>query len=162
RYTYTKRGQVKIETRGPGDINTVDQDYYDDGLLKHLIQKGGVSSQTVAEHSLTYDANGNEKTDHALLMLADNHDNLVPRSLVYTYDPRDRVREAVDAFVQEDYLYDANNNVLIAALQDHTFAGQEYMFSDYDRNRLVQSTDEKQDPNSGSSRTVSTYSYDTI
>jgi hypothetical protein len=104
-YTYTPRGQVKLETRGLG--NTVDYTYYADGLLRHLIQKGGAFDQsTVAEHTLTSDANGNELTDQARLMNADNNDNLISRDKVYTYDPRDRVATATDGTTIEGYSYD--------------------------------------------------------
>src|SRR6266536_2638790 len=158
-YTYTPRGQVKLETRGAG--NTIDHTYYADGLLRHLIQKA-LDQSTVAEHTLTYDANGNEDTDAARLMSADQHDNLIHREFVYTHDPRDRVRTVHDEFVEEGYAYDANNNVIAQSLADHTIAGHEDILSDYDRNRLVQSVDDKRDPNSGATHTASTYSYDTL
>ena len=140
RFTYTPRGQVNRETRELG--NYVESAYYADGLLRHRIEKGGALNQsTVAEHTLTHDANGNTLDDAWHLMDADNNGNLLGGHKLYTIDPRDRVN-VVNHGVGvglEEYAYDANNNVLAQVLTDMTYAGRETITSTYDRNRLVES-----------------------
>ena len=157
RYTYTPRGQVLRETRELG--NYVENTYFSDGLLRHRVEKGGALNQsTITEHAVTYDANSNMLTDQWHKMDGDNNGNLLGGNNLYTMDPRDRVN-VVNHGVGvglEEYAYDANNNVLAQVLTDATVPGRETILSTFDRNRLVQSTDDKP------TFATSNYFYDSI
>jgi RHS repeat-associated protein len=148
-FTYTPRGQRLKETKANG--NTVDYDYFLDGLLQHQLEKkpGGT---LVSEHTLDYDPNGNRKADTSKTMNADNHAALIQRAQTATYDPRDRIATltktdptsgaTVDS---EAYVHDANDNVISQTRNNVTTT------SSYDRNRLQRSV-------TGSS--TANYNYD--
>jgi RHS repeat-associated protein len=130
-YSYTPRGQRAKETKANG--NTVEYSYYLDGLLKGQTEKTG-PGVLVGDHQITYDENGNRRTDSVKLMNADAHDRYLSPAYSYTYDPRDRIAQVTksgDQVGQEQYIHDANNNVIEQNLNGvkttHT----------YDRNRLV-------------------------
>jgi RHS repeat-associated protein len=137
-YTYTPRGQRLRETKANG--NTVDYQYFLDGLLQHqLEQKPG--GALVSEHTLDYDPNGNRKNDTSKTMSADNHAALIQRVQTVTYDPRDRIATltktdpASGATVDsESYVHDANDNVISQTITNPTRTTTTAY--NYDRNRL--------------------------
>ncbi|GII60411.1 hypothetical protein Skr01_04960 [Sphaerisporangium krabiense] len=148
RYTYTPRAERLKETKANG--NTVDYDYFLDGLLRHSLEKkpGGT---VVAEHTLNYQSNLNRSRDQAKLQNADNPGSYLEHVYDYTYDPRDRVAKTVKTPAAggtpetETYKHDANSNVY-----DQTVKNDRTQFT-FDRNRLLTSA-------VGSA--TSTYTYD--
>jgi len=94
----------------------------------------------VNEHTLDYDLNGNQTSDIAKKMNADNHAAYLNWRYTSTYDPRDRVVTRVKADAAsgstlgtESYTYDANANIV-----DQTAANIRTIYN-YDRNRLQSS-----------------------
>ncbi|MGW5366553.1 golvesin C-terminal-like domain-containing protein [Actinopolymorpha pittospori] len=133
-FTYTSRGEREQETKGNG--NTVEYTYYLDGLLKHQLETKP-NGTVVTEHTLTYDPNGNRKSDVAVKMNADNHAAKVATTSDYTYDPLDRIATVTKTgagAATETYKHDANNNVIT-----QTIKGVETSY-DYQRNRLQSAT----------------------
>jgi RHS repeat-associated protein len=134
-FTYTPRSQRLHEGKANG--NTVDYQYFLDGLLQHQLENkpGGT---LVSEHTLGYDPNGNRTGDTSKTMNADNHAALIQRVQTVTYDPRDRIATltktdptssvTVDS---ESYVHDANDNVI-----SQTLTGTPPTSFTYDRNRL--------------------------
>ena len=55
-YSYTARGQKLTEVKGNG--NTVDYDYFLDGLLARQVETKA-NGTVVSEHVIGYDLNGN-------------------------------------------------------------------------------------------------------
>ncbi|MFG1859194.1 DNRLRE domain-containing protein [Actinomadura geliboluensis] len=132
-FTYTSRGQRDIQTRGNG--NTVDYDYFLDGLLQRQVEKkpNGV---VVAEHALDYDPNSNKTRDAARKMNADNHGAYIETTTVWEYDPLERITKLTKTGTvssAESYVHDANNNVISQTVKNATTAYT------YDRNRLLTS-----------------------
>jgi RHS repeat-associated protein len=152
-FTYTPRRQRLHETKA--NHNTVDYQYFLDGLLQHqLEQKPG--GTLVSEHTLGYDPNGNRTNDTSRTMNADNHAALIQRVQTVTYDPRDRIATLTktdpstgNTVDSEAYIHDANDNVISQTLTNPT--GTTTTTSTYDRNRLQQSV-------TGSS--TANYNYD--
>lgn len=141
-YGYDALGRRKAMTRANG--NTWEAQYFDDGPLKHLLEKTS-AGVVVAEHTLAYDGNGNRTNDTVKLRRSDDPGAYLNRTHVYTYDPRDRVVSAVKTagadVYKELYTYDANSNV-VQQTMDKTVAGTaESATTDnvYDRNRLLKS-----------------------
>ncbi|MBE1605586.1 DNRLRE domain-containing protein [Actinopolymorpha pittospori] len=133
-FTYTSRGEREQETKGNG--NTVEYSYYLDGLLKHQLETKP-NGTVVTEHTLTYDPNGNRKSDVAVKMNADNHAATLSTTSDYTYDPLDRIAQVTKTGTgagTETYKHDANNNVIT-----QTIKGVETDY-DYQRNRLQSAT----------------------
>jgi len=128
-FTYTPTADLLHEVKGNG--NTVDYDYFLDGLLQHQIEKKS-NGTVVAEHTLDYDPNSNKTADVARKMNADNHAAYISRTTNYQYDPLDRLAKITRSDgTSETYTHDANNNVV-----SQTVKGTTTNFS-YDRNRLL-------------------------
>jgi RHS repeat-associated protein len=145
-YQYTPRGQLSHSTIGNG--NVIDYTYFLDGMLSRQTEKqaGGA---IVADHTLDYDLNGNRSSDAVSVMNADNHGAQLAYTATYTYDPRDRiatVRRTGATTLSEDYVHDANNNIISETLNGAAVTHT------YDRNRLVK-TD-------GANQAYTTYDYD--
>ncbi|MFI6359558.1 DNRLRE domain-containing protein [Streptomyces sp. NPDC050743] len=133
-YTYTDRGLQLQETKANG--NTVDYTYFLDGLVKSTTEKksGGA---LVSSHTYGYDPNGNKSQDVTRKMNADNHSAYLDSTTDYTYDPADRLKQAVktgNGAGTETYVHDNNANVINQTVQDITTAFK------YDRNRLLTAT----------------------
>jgi RHS repeat-associated protein len=132
-FTYTPRGQRDVQTKGNG--NTVDADYFLDGLLQHQVEKKP-NGAIVSEHTLTYDPNSNKTQDVAKKMNADNHAAFINTTTAWDYDPLDRIKQVTktgDVTSTETYIHDPNNNVT-----SQTIKGATTTFT-YDRNRLLTS-----------------------
>ncbi|WP_228473205.1 golvesin C-terminal-like domain-containing protein [Streptomyces cyaneochromogenes] len=133
-YTYTDRGQKLKETKANG--NTVDHTYFLNGALKSTTEKKG-NGTLVASHTYAYDANGNKAQDVAKKMNADNHAAYLESTTNYSYDPVNRLSQAVktgNGATTETYVHDDNANVIRQTVKD-----VESIFS-YDRNRLLTAT----------------------
>jgi RHS repeat-associated protein len=131
-YTYTSRAQVDIETKANG--NTVDTDYFLDGLVKHSIEKKP-NGAVVNEQTVTYDANSHRLTDVVHKQNADNNTAYLDTTSTFAYDPLDRIRSVTktgSGAGNESYVHAANSNVI------QQTAGVSTTFT-YDRNRLVSS-----------------------
>ncbi|MBM7774763.1 RHS repeat-associated protein [Actinokineospora baliensis] len=143
-FAYTARAHLAKQTKHNG--NTVDFEYYLDGLTKHQVERksGGA---VVNEHRLEYDDNKNRTRDVAKKQDADSK-AVKDNDFRYTFDPRDRVREVKktgDSPSTETYEHDANNNV-----SKQTVGGTTTEYA-YDRDRLLSAT---------TAGTTSTYGYD--
>jgi RHS repeat-associated protein len=132
-FTWTPGGQVDTETKANG--NTVTSDYFLDGALKHQLEKKP-NGTTVAEHTYTYDPDGNTTRDTSKVQNADDHAAYKNRTLDYTYTPRDQVAQVTksDGTPNESYIYDDNGNVTSQS------TGGQTTTSTYDRNRLATTT----------------------
>ncbi|MCX3064245.1 golvesin C-terminal-like domain-containing protein [Streptomyces beihaiensis] len=133
-FTYTPGGQVATETKGNG--NVVTSGYFLDGALKHQIEKKSDATTTVAEHTYTYDPDGNTSQDISKVQDADNHANYDNRTLDYAYTPRDQVATVTKTGggSNESYAYDDNGNTVSQTVNGQTTT------SVYDRNRLATTT----------------------
>ncbi|MFJ9866301.1 DNRLRE domain-containing protein [Streptomyces sp. NPDC101165] len=133
-YTYTDRGQRLQETKANG--NTVDSTYYLDGPVKSTAEKKP-NGTLVDSHTYAYDANGNKSQDVAKKMNADNHSAYLSSTTDYTYDPADRLKQAVktgNGATTETYVHDDNANVISQTVDNVPTS------YDYDRNRLLSAT----------------------
>ncbi|MFI7067417.1 DNRLRE domain-containing protein [Kribbella sp. NPDC050124] len=148
-YTYTARGQTDVETKANG--NTVDSEYYLDGLVSSQVEKKS-NGTLVSQHAMEYSPNGHRIKDTAKVQNADNHSAYLEDVYAYTFDPLDRVAmvEKKDAggsnvVSSESYTHDAAGNVISQVVKDvpTTFS--------YDRNRLLTAT---------SSGSTASYTYD--
>ncbi|ADB29853.1 YD repeat protein [Kribbella flavida DSM 17836] len=137
-YTYTARGETDVETKANG--NTVDFDYYLDGLVASQIEKKS-NGTLVSQHAMQYSANGHRTKDTAKVQNADNHAAYLENVYTYEFDPLDRVKKvekkdaAGTALVSsETYTHDAAGNVISQVVKDvpTTYS--------YDRNRLLTAT----------------------
>ncbi|NUT33989.1 MAG: DNRLRE domain-containing protein [Hamadaea sp.] len=143
-YGYDPNGLRNRVTRSNG--NVVDYETYLDGRIKHQIERTAAGA-TVAEHTLGYDDNGNRTSDTVKLRRPDDQNAYLNRTQTYTYDPRDRVAEAVKtdtangAQYKESFIHDANNNVVQQSWVKPVEGGTEILSTQhtYDRNRLLQS-----------------------
>jgi RHS repeat-associated protein len=144
-FTYTPRAHLDQQVKHNG--NTVDFEYYLDGLTRHQVERKA-GGDVVNEHTLTYDENGNRTRDVARKQNADDHAEIEDNTHAYTYDPRDRVtrvEKTGDDESTETYRHDDNDNVVEQSIDD---VDTEFT---YDRNRLVSST---------SRGVTSNYTYD--
>jgi RHS repeat-associated protein len=148
-FTYTPRADLQRQVQGNG--NTVDYEYYLDGLIKRQVEKKS-SGTLVAEHTLEYNANGHRTKDTSKVMNADNHSAYLDEVKEILYDPRDRVAKSTkkdassgNVLETESYRHDANNNVV-----EQTVGGTTTEYR-YDRNRLQSAT---------ASGATSIYNYD--
>jgi RHS repeat-associated protein len=145
-FEYTARAHLEHQVKHNG--NTVDFEYYLDGLAKHQVEKKKSSDTVVNEHKIEYDANGNRTKDEARKQNADDHGATQDNAFTYTYDPRDRVRRVVKSGKDsstEEYQHDANNNVVKQTVAKTTTTFR------YDRDRLVSAS---------ANDTTSSYAYD--
>ncbi|MGW1007654.1 golvesin C-terminal-like domain-containing protein [Streptomyces sp. NPDC002520] len=130
-YTYTDRGLRLKDTKANG--NTVDYTYYLDGPVRSTTEKKP-NGTLVDSHTYAYDANGNKAQDVAKKMNADNHASYLTSTTDYTYDPVDRLKQAVktgNGAGTETYVHDDNANVISQTV------GNVSSTYDYDRNRLL-------------------------
>jgi RHS repeat-associated protein len=128
-FTYTPVGQLLTEVKPNG--NTVNDSYFADWSLQHSTETTP-SGATVAEHTYTYNPNGDKTQDIEKLMSADDNSADLTHTLGYTYDPRDRIAQVTkDGTVTESYAHDANDNVTA-----QTINGTSTTFN-FDRNRLL-------------------------
>ncbi|WP_436969469.1 DNRLRE domain-containing protein [Actinacidiphila glaucinigra] len=133
-YTYTDRGQELRETKANG--NTVDYTYYLDAALKSATERKP-GSTLVSSHTYAYDPNGNRSQDVARKMNADDHSAYLDSTTNYSYDPADRLKQAVktgNGAGTETYVHDNNANVISETVKGTTTAYE------YDRNRLLNAT----------------------
>jgi RHS repeat-associated protein len=134
RYTYGARGETATEVKGNG--NTVTYDYLAGGALGSAHEETR-SGDLVASHEYTYDENGNPATDIAEKADADDSSRVLATTTTYTYDPVDRLAQAVRAghgAGTETYVHDDNANVVSEDVK-----GVETTYA-YDRNRLQSSS----------------------
>ncbi|MFD6176168.1 MULTISPECIES: golvesin C-terminal-like domain-containing protein [unclassified Isoptericola] len=134
-YGYTARSQKASETKPNGNVTSYA--YFLDGALKSTKELKKDGSTLVASHAYTYDANGNQATDAASKMNADDHGAYLDSSTTYTYDPVDRLAKKVktgNGASDEVYVHDANANVISQTLKGATTTYA------YDRNRLQTAT----------------------
>ncbi|WP_285681711.1 DNRLRE domain-containing protein [Actinoplanes sp. NBRC 103695] len=134
KFTYTKRHEVKTETKANG--NVVTKDYYLDGKEKHQVEKKN-NDAVVNEHSYEYNPNGHRSKDVAHKQNADNNAAFLDTTTENSFDPLDRIRKVTKTghgATTEEYDHDANNNVIRQKLKDG-----ETNFT-YDRNRVTRST----------------------
>ena len=110
-YTYTARGETDVETKANG--NTVDFDYYLDGLVTQQVEKKS-NGTLVSQHAMEYSANGHRVKDTAKVQNADNHAAYLENVFAYTFDPLDRIekvekKDAAGSTVlsTESYTHDA-------------------------------------------------------
>ncbi|NUT32694.1 MAG: DNRLRE domain-containing protein [Hamadaea sp.] len=149
-FTYTPKGKVATEAAANG--NTVEYQYYLDGLIRRQVEKRGAT--VVNEHTIDYDANSNPVKDVAKTQNADNLSAYLDRTVTYEYDPRDRIRKVVRSAVNgggeetQDYVLDGNGNTI-----EQTVAGIKTTYV-YDRNRLQSAT--------AAGGTTSKYNYDPL
>ncbi|MEU1880058.1 DNRLRE domain-containing protein [Streptosporangium sp. NPDC020072] len=146
-YTYTARAERLRETKANG--NTVDYDYFLDGLLRHSIEKKP-NGTLVSEHTIGYQGNLQRSHDLSKIQNADNPGTYLENDYTYTYDPRDRIARSVKtpasgAAETETYLHDANGN-----LYEETVGGKTTTFA-FDRDRLTSSV---------TAGATTTYTYD--
>jgi RHS repeat-associated protein len=129
-FTWTPGGQLDTETKANG--NVVTSDYFLDGALQHQVEKKPDGSTVVAEHTYTYDPNGNQTQDVSKVQNADDHAAYKDQTLDYTYTPRDQVAQVTKSGggQNESYVYDDNGNVTSQTTGGSTTT------STYDRNRL--------------------------
>ncbi|MEW2626097.1 DNRLRE domain-containing protein [Streptomyces sp. NPDC048106] len=144
-YTYTARGQQLRQTKANG--NTVDFTYWPSGEVHTQTEKtsGGT---LVDDHTLSWDPNGSKSEDVASKQNADSHAAYLSSTTDYTYDPADRLKQAVktgNGADTETYVHDDNANVISQTVNNTTTAYT------YDRNRLLSST---------SGGTSAAYNYD--
>ncbi|MEV6868092.1 DNRLRE domain-containing protein [Streptosporangium subroseum] len=148
-FAYTPRGELLKQVAGNG--NTVDLDYFLDGLARTKTEKKA-DGTLVASHTVGYQSNGHRASDQTKVQNADNPGAYLENQISYTYDPRDRISKVTkqvtsgDALKDETYLHDANDNVI-----EQTVEGVSTKF-DYDRNRLMTAT--------ATGGAASTYNYD--
>ncbi|MGW0631039.1 golvesin C-terminal-like domain-containing protein [Streptomyces sp. NPDC002758] len=130
-FTYTPGGQIATETKANGNVTT--SDYFLDGALKHQLEKKSDGSTVVAEHTYTYDPDGNTTEDTSKVQNADDHAAYKNQTLDYAYTPRDQVASVTKTGggQNESYVYDGNGNVTSAT------SGGQTTTSNYDRNRLA-------------------------
>jgi RHS repeat-associated protein len=137
-YTYTARGETDVETKANG--NTVDYDYYLDGLVSSQIEKTS-NGTLVSQHAMEYSPNGDRTKDTSKVQNADDHAAYLDNVYNYTFDPLDRVakvekKDATNSTLvsSESYTHDAAGNVIaqIVKVVATTF--------NYDRNRLLTAT----------------------
>ncbi|MFL6057142.1 MAG: polymorphic toxin-type HINT domain-containing protein, partial [Actinoallomurus sp.] len=142
-FAYNPVGDVTHQVKG--NSNTVDFDYFLDGLLKHEVEKKS-NGTVVGEHTLEYDLNGNKTKDAEKKQNADDHASDISTTNTYTYDPRDRLASVTKSSGgSENYVHDDNDNVISQTVGGVTTT------STYDRNRLQYST---------ANGATSTYNYD--
>ncbi|GAA3597777.1 DNRLRE domain-containing protein [Kribbella ginsengisoli] len=137
-YTYTSRGEADVETKANG--NTVDSDYYLDGLVASQLEKKS-NGTLVSQHAMEYSPNGDRIKDTAKVQNADDHAAYLDNVFAYTFDPLDRIakvekKDAAGATVQstESYTHDPAGNVVAQTVKN---VSTNYT---YDRNRLLTTT----------------------
>ncbi|MFI6833788.1 DNRLRE domain-containing protein [Kribbella sp. NPDC050241] len=137
-YTYTSRGETDVETKANG--NTVDSDYFLDGLVASQIEKKS-NGTLVSQHAMEYSPNGDRIEDTAKVQNADDHAAYLENVFAYTFDPLDRIAKVekkdsagTTVLSTESYTHDPAGNVVA-----QTVAGQSTSYS-YDRNRLLTAT----------------------
>ncbi|RJQ69559.1 hypothetical protein D5S17_30700 [Pseudonocardiaceae bacterium YIM PH 21723] len=133
-FGYTDRGQPAWMVKG--NQNRIDYEYYLNGALKKQAEKrkdGGL----VAQHELSYDANGNRTKDESKVQNAEKKAELLDSVSEYTFDPQNRIRKLTRKLgadtSTEEYAHDENNNVTAQTVDGVTTKHI------YDRNRLVRS-----------------------
>ena len=134
---YTPKGKVAHEVQA--NANTVDYQYFLDGLIQHQVEKRS-DGTVVNEHTVEYDANNNPTRNVAKTQNADNTSAYLDRTYTYEYDPRDRLTKLTRTAVggggakTENYTVDANGNTVSQTVDGLT---TNYV---YDRNRLQTAT----------------------
>ncbi|HEX6681375.1 MAG TPA: RHS repeat-associated core domain-containing protein, partial [Candidatus Limnocylindrales bacterium] len=155
-YRYTARRQIEQITKPVG--NTVDFTYYLDGRIRHQVEKVGGLGTIVAEHTLTYDANGNRATDRLKLMNADDNAQYVEDHRNYGYDPSNRVVQVLKDISRETYTYDAAGNIVLQLEANGLENTVQAHF--YDRSRLQKTTVNGSGGPGGPINDVANYYYD--
>ena len=132
-YTRTPAGQFATQTKGNNNVATFE--YYLDSSLKKSSERtsGGT---LVAEHSLTYDPNGNRTQDVSTTQNADNHGAYLSRTSTNVYTPRDQIASVrnSDGSSPQDYAYDDNGNITSQTV------GSSATTNTYSRDRLLSSS----------------------
>ncbi|WP_075018058.1 DNRLRE domain-containing protein [Actinacidiphila rubida] len=132
-YTYTATGRISTETKANG--NVVTSTYNLDDSLAGAVEKtsGGT---VVAQHSYTYDPNGNQTQDASTTQSADNSASDLNRTATDTYTPRDQIASVTnsDGNDNQTYSYDLAGNITSQTV------GATTTNNTYDRNRLLAAT----------------------
>ncbi|MFF3911723.1 DNRLRE domain-containing protein [Streptomyces sp. NPDC001848] len=143
-YTYTPALKIATETKANG--NVVTNTYNLDNSLAGTVEKtsGGT---VVAQHTLTYDPNGNQTQDVSVTQSADNSSTSLNRTATDTYTPRDQVASVTnsDGNNNQSYAYDLAGNITSQTVGSTTTTNV------YDRNRLLTAT---------AGGTTANYNYD--
>src|SRR5262249_19131087 len=151
-FTYTPTGQIFTQTKPKGNNpsgNTVTYNYYANDRIQHLLEVTSAGT-TVAEHTYSYNPNGDLSQTIEKLMNADNTSAYLTHTLVYSYDPMDRLKQVTtDGATTEAYTHDPSGNVTSQTINGTTI---NYV---YDRNRLLQAT-------TGTGTIIADYNYDPL
>jgi RHS repeat-associated protein len=132
-YTYTPAGKTATETKANG--NVVTSTYNLDNSLASTAEKtsGGT---LVAQHTYTYDPNGDQTQDVSATQSADNSATTLNRTATDTYTPRDQIATVTnsDGSNNQSYAYDLAGNTTTQTV------GATTTTNTYDRNRLLTAT----------------------
>jgi YD repeat-containing protein len=143
-YTYTPAGKTATETKANG--NVVTSTYNLDNSLASTAEKtsGGT---LVAQHTYTYDPNGDQTQDVSAAQSADNSAATLNRTATDTYTPRDQIATVTnsDGSNNQSYAYDLAGNITAQTVGSTTTTNT------YDRNRLLTAT---------TGGTTASYNYD--
>ena len=133
RYTYTPDGNIATETKGNGNVVTTT--YTLDNSVATSVEKTSTGT-VVAQHTYTYDPNGNQTRDVSVVQNADNNASTLNRTATNTFTPRDQVATATHSDGNDDqsYTYDLAGNTTAQTV------GGTATTNVYDRNRLLTAT----------------------
>lgn len=143
-YTYTPTALIASQTKANG--NAVNFTYNADGTLASSVEKNS-GGTLVAQHTYTYDPNGNQTQDVSVTQSADNNVTDLNRTATDTYTPADQVQTVTnsDGNNNQSYTYDLAGNITAQTVGGATTTNV------YDRNRLLSSSQ---------SGNVADYNYD--
>ncbi|WP_137815314.1 DNRLRE domain-containing protein, partial [Gandjariella thermophila] len=132
-YTYTATKKVATQTKGNGNVVTFTYNL-DDSIATSVEKTSG--GTVVAQHTYTYDPNGNQTQDVSVTQNADNHAATLNRTATNTYTPADKVQTVTnsDGNNNQSYTYDLAGNITA-----QTIGGTSTSYV-YDRNRLLTAT----------------------
>jgi RHS repeat-associated protein len=130
-YTYDARGQRATVTKGNG--NVVTRTYFESGQTKKTEEMDG--ARLVARHELTYNLEGDRKTDTSRVSHGEGGADL-EQVATYTYTPARQLesvtKSGASAGKNEAYQYDAAGNTTCQTI------GSSVTQLKYTRNRLTQ------------------------
>ncbi|MFC7362574.1 RHS repeat-associated core domain-containing protein [Nocardioides astragali] len=132
-YTYNARGQRATVTKGNG--NVVTRTYFESGQTKKTEEMDG--TRLVARHELTYNLEGDRKTDTSTVSNGESGGADLNQVATYTYTPARQLesvtKTGTDAGKNEAYQYDAAGNTTCQTIGGTTTVRK------YVRNRLDKS-----------------------
>ncbi|TVT26499.1 hypothetical protein FNH05_31355 [Amycolatopsis rhizosphaerae] len=132
-YTYTPSMQIATETKG--NNNVVTSTYNLDDSLTSTVEKNPAGT-VVAQHTYTYDPNGNQTQDVSVTQNADNGSTSLNRTATNTYTPRDQIASVTnsDGKDNQNYTYDLAGNITAQTIAGVTSTNV------FDRNRQLSTT----------------------